>query len=326
MAIRLISGFCFAGLFTTVDSWLNSGVSNQDRGRVLSIYRIIDILAVTGSQYLIPVFGTDGFTIFAIMAMMVSLSMVPVAIADRSNPEPPDSFRLDLGSLWRLSPLACIGCFAIGLTNSAFRVVGPIYAEASGFSVADVATFMSAGILGGAVLQYPLGRLSDRGDRRLVLLAATTGAVAAALGITLVAGNDPHLNFVGIFLFGAFSLPLYSLAAAHANDHAGRGQFVQISAGLLAFFSAGAMIGPAMAAFLVQFGGPSQLFNYISAIHGLLVLVTLYRIARRGAAPVAGRRGFAMLLRTSTAFHWLAGRATDTGKDPEHAREKQPRD
>ncbi len=306
MALRLLTGFCFSGLFMTVDSWINSGVSNKDRASVLSIYRIIDIFAVTGSQYLIPIFGPDGFTIFALMAMMISLSLVPVSVGDRSNPEPPEAFGLDLKSVWLISPLACLGCLAIGLTNSAFRLVGPIYAQDIGLSVADVATFMSAGILGGAILQYPLGYLSDRGDRRYVLLLTTTGAVLAGLGITYLAGSSPYLNFIGIFLFGAFSLPLYSLAAAHANDHAARGQFVQVAAGLLFFFSLGATIGPVTSAAAVEFGGPKLLFNFISAIHGVLIFVTIYRMRARGGVPVEGRRRFSGLLRTSPAFNKLA--------------------
>lgn len=306
MTMRFVTGFCFSGLFMTVDSWINSGVSNKDRAGVLSIYRIVDIVAVTGSQYLIPVFGADGFTIFAIMAMMICLSLVPVSVADRSNPEPPEAFGLDLKSVWITSPLACLGSLAIGLTNSAFRLVGPVYAQNIGLSVADVATFMSAGILGGAILQYPMGYLSDRGDRRYVLLMATTGAVLAGLGLTYLAGDSPWRNFIGIFLFGAFSLPLYSLAAAHANDHAKRGQFVQVAAGLLFFFSLGATVGPATAAAFVEFGGPKLLFNYISLIHALLIFATIWRMRARAAVPVAGRRRFSGLLRTSASFNRIA--------------------
>ena len=315
MAMRLVTGFCFSGLFMTVDSWINSGVSNKDRGSVLSIYRIIDIIAVTGSQYLIPVFGVEGFVIFALMAMMISLSVVPVSVADRSNPQPPEAVGLDLTAVWTNSPLACLGCLAIGLTNSAFRLVGPIYAQDIGLSVADVATFMSAGILGGAVLQYPLGYLSDRGDRRYILLMATTGAVMAGLGITYLAGSSAYFNFVGIFLFGAFSLPLYSLAAAHANDHAKKGQFVQVAAGLLFFFSAGATIGPISAAAFVELGGPKLLFNYISMIHALLIFATIWRMRARAGVPVDGRRRFAGLLRTSTAFNRLARKPKPVAAD-----------
>ena len=110
--IRFATGFCFAGLFTTMESWLNSGVANADRARVLALYRIIDIGSVTGVQFLIPAFGVEGFTIFAIMSIMITLSLVPVSLGDRTNPAPPEDVKLDLKRAWAISPLAAIGCAA----------------------------------------------------------------------------------------------------------------------------------------------------------------------------------------------------------------------
>lgn len=317
--VRFAMGFCFSGLFTTVESWINWGVSNRDRGRVLSLYRLIDLAAVTGAQYLIPLFGVSGFAIFAVMAIMITLSLVPVSLADRSNPEPPAAFRLELASVWRLSPLACMGCISIGLTNSAFRLVGPIYAQEIGLSISDVATFMSAGIVGGAVLQYPFGLLSDRYDRRTVLLIATTGAMISGMAISAFAGTSALLNFAGIFAFGAFALPLFSLSAAHANDHAIKGEFVQIAAGLMFFFSTGAMMGPLIASFLMEQFGPRFLFSYTSAVHAALLIITVYRMRVRAGVPAEERKGFAPLLRTSPAIFKMARKAERDGDD----REKQ---
>src|SRR5688572_18087378 len=165
-AIRFLTGFCFAGLFTIIESWLNSGVSNHDRARVLALYRIIDIGSVTGAQFRIPVFGADGFAIFATMSIIITLSLAPVSLGDRSNPTPPASVKLDLARVWRISPLGCIGCIAVGVTNSSFRTLSPVYAEQIGMNVTDVVTFVSVGIIGGAIIQYPLGYLSDIWDRR----------------------------------------------------------------------------------------------------------------------------------------------------------------
>src|SRR5690606_18045380 len=165
-ALRFVAGFCFAGLFTVMESWLNSGVSNDNRARVLSLYRVIDIGAVTGAQFLIPVFGAEGFAIFAVMGIMIAISLVPVSLGDRSNPKAPDDVRLDLRRAWAISPIAALGCIAIGVTNSAFRTLSPVYAQDIGFSTADVATFVSVSIIGGALIQYPLGYASDRHDRR----------------------------------------------------------------------------------------------------------------------------------------------------------------
>ncbi len=310
LAVRFATGFCFSGLFTIIESWINSGVSNSDRARVLSIYRIIDICVVTGAQYLIPLFGAEGFAIFAILSMMITLSLVPVSLGDRSSPRAPDDLRLNLGVVWRISPIASIGCIAIGMTNSAFRLVGPIYAQSVGFSISEVATFMGAGIVGGAVLQYPLGYLSDRWDRRIVLMVSTAGATLTGIAITLFAGSSVALNIAGIFLFGAFALPLYSLSAAHANDHAESGDYVQVAAGLMLFFSVGAMAGPPLSALLMEVFSPRFFFVYTSIIHGVLIVITLYRIRVRRAVPVESRAPFTTLLRTSPVFAKLTRRNT----------------
>lgn len=304
--MRFVMGFCFSGLFATVESWLNAGVSNENRGRVLSIYRLIDISVVTGVQFLLPLVGFDGFTLFALMAIMITLSLVPVSLGDRSHPQPPVALKFDLPSVWRLSPIACLGCISIGLTNSAFRLVGPLYADTIGLSTTGVATFMSAGIFGGAVLQYPLGALSDRVDRRLAVILATCGATASGLYLTFMAGTSPTLNYIGIFLFGAFALPLYSLSAAHANDHAKKGDYVLVAAGLTFFFSLGAIIGPLLSSLLIREYGPQALFVYTSVVHGSLIVVTLWRMKARTAVPIEGRKRFVTLLRTSPMIFRLA--------------------
>lgn len=223
VGLRFISGFCFAGLFMVIESWLNASVDNAHRAGTLSVYRMVDLAAVTGSQFLLPVFGAYGFAIFAIAAIMTCLSLVPISLMDRTAPKPPDEFRFSIASIWAISPLACLGCITIGMTNSTFRLMGPIYASDIGFDTTGVATFMSAGIIGGAVLQLPLGWLSDRLDRRWVLIIATLGAAAAGFVLSYAAGTSHSMALTGIFMFGAFALPLYSLSAAHANDRAERG-------------------------------------------------------------------------------------------------------
>jgi MFS family permease len=308
-ALRFLTGFCFSGLFTIVESWLNSGVSNHDRARVLALYRIIDIGAVTGAQFLIPVFGAGGFTIFAIMSMMITLSLVPVSLGDRSNPRPPEDVRLDLKRAWRISPLAAIGCIAVGVTNSAFRTLSPVYAEEIGMSVADVVIFVSVGIIGGAVIQYPLGHLSDRWDRRKVLFITTGCALFAALALALFAGAGVTANFVMVFVFGSFAMPLFSLSAAHANDRADKGEFVLVNAALMLFYSFGAIGGPLAASLTMQRFGPQSLFLFCASVYAVYLLVILYRM--RARAPVNPRGRFVALLRTSPAFARLARRRED---------------
>ena len=284
--LRFLIGLCFASLFTTVDSWLNSGVTNENRAKVLSIYRLIDIIVVTGSQFLIPglrrdelchlrdprhhdlhVAGAD-FTGRPVQSQTAEqLFLQPACDLD------PVADRLHrLRRHW--TDKRDLPHDRTGLCPD-HRIAG----------YNAIATFMGAGILGGAVLQYPFGMLSDRYDRRIVLLIATAGAALAGMFINGVAGSDPHLNYIGIFLFGAFSLPLFSLSAAHANDHASKDQYVQVAAGLIFFWSVGAMAGPFISSALMELYGPSVLFKFTSAVHAALILVTLWRMRVRAGVP-----------------------------------------
>jgi MFS family permease len=305
--MRLVQGICFAGLFAIVESWLNARVTNATRARTLSVYRFVDLGSVTAAQYMIPLFGVSGFDLFAIIAMALSLSLVPISFADKTSPAPPKDVKFDIRVLWSVSPLATVGCIVIGLTNSSFRSLGPIYADGIGMSVTAIATFMSIGIFAGIVLQYPLGHYSDKLDRRVIILVSTIGALLASVYLAFLAGDGELANFIGIFAFGAFALPLYSLCSAHANDHAAPGQHALVSAGTLFFWSIGAVVGPLIASFLMDAFGPHALFAYVIVVLTFFVAYTLARIRARDAVPTEKRRmRFRSLLRTSTFFSKLA--------------------
>ena len=313
-AMRLVQGICFAGLFAVVESWLNAKVTNSTRARTLSIYRFVDLGAVTLAQYAIPAVGIGGFELFVIISMALTLSLVPISLTDRSSPEAPEDVRFDIRVLWKVSPLATVGCIVVGLTNSSFRSLGPIYADGIGMSVTAIATFMSVGIFAGVVLQYPLGHYSDKLDRRLIILVATFGAFASGLFLAFVAGTNAWLNFAGIFAFGAFAMPLYSLCSAHANDHAAPGQHALVSAGTLFFWSIGAVIGPLFASFMLDLFGPQALFIYMVVVLFGFMAYTLSRMMVREGVPASERRmGFRNLLRTSTFFNKLAAPPSDKG-------------
>ena len=312
-AARFLSGFCFAGLFTVMESWLNSGVANADRARVLALYRIIDLGAVTGAQFLIPIIGPDGFPIFVVMAIMITMSLVPVSLGDRSNPAAPDDVKLDLRRAWEISPIAAIGCIAIGVTNSAFRTLSPVYAQSIGMSVADVATFVSVSIIGGALIQYPLGYASDRSDRRTVLLVTTVLAMTAAAALGFLQSSDRMVNFVLVFIFGAFAMPLFSLSAAHANDRAGKNEYVMLNAALMLFYSFGAIGGPFAAAMVMQWFGPPTLFWFSVVIYAIFIVLIAYRMRARPPVPNETRGRFTALLRTSTIFARLAQKPSNYG-------------
>jgi MFS family permease len=310
--LRFITGFCFSGLFTVIESWLNQGATNKDRARVLALYRIVDISSVTGCQFLIPIVGAEGFTIFAIMTMMITLSLVPVSLGDRSNPAAPEDVKLDLRRAWEISPLAAIGCVAIGVTNGSFRTLGPVYAEQLGMSETNIVTFVSAGIVGSVLLQYPLGALSDRWDRRKVLLIVTFVSMIASLALAFLAGAHVVMNFALVFIFGAFAMTMFSLCAAHANDYAEKNEYVLVTAALMLFYSIGAIFGPVMAAYMMQLLGPSALFVFTAIIYVILIAVTLYRMRVRAPVPPDRRSRFEALLRTSPLLSRLTRKTKES--------------
>lgn len=310
MGARLITGLCFASLSMVVESWLNERAGSAYRGRVLSLYRVVDLTAVTGSQFLLPLVGAGGFEIFVLTGMLFCLAIVPVSLSRQTAPSAPQAPGFDPLLVWRVSPVAAMGCFAIGLTNAAYRTVGPVYAQTVNLSVDQVALFMAAGIVGGTIAQYPLGWLSDRVGRRAVLIGCTVGSAIAGAVLTL-AGETVNAVYAGSFLFGAFALPLYSLSVAHANDFAPKGRFVELSAALILTFSVGAVIGPLLASATMNvFGGPA-FFTYTSIVHLAFLAFILYRRTKRPEVTADRRTRFVVLLRTSPAIFGLARSGRD---------------
>ncbi|TYC52056.1 MFS transporter [Rhodobacterales bacterium] len=301
---RFVSGATSCGTVMVLESWLNAIATNKSRGRILSVYRIVDLAAVMGGQFILPAFGAQGPDILMALAVLFCFALVPIALAREGNPEIPAARISNPLLLWRVSPVAMAGVFTIGLTNGAFRMVGPVYAESIGFGLETVAAFIALWVLAGAIFQYPAGWISDRIDRRWVLIALTVGAAGACLFISRAVSQTEL--FIGVFLFGGFALPLYSLSAAHANDHARADQFVDVAAGLMLAFGSGAVIGPFAASLLMGVFGPVAFFIYTATLHLVLVLFVLIRMKSRDAVPAENRRSFVWLLRTSPMISRLA--------------------
>ena len=320
MLIRCATGIVFAGLSMVMESWLNERADRTDRGRILGLYRTVDLCAVTGGQFLLPVFGAEGFALFAISGILFCLALVPVSLTRGPSPKPPERHDLNLRWAWAISPLAVAGCLTVGLTGSAFRLVGPIYAAEVGLDVGQLAFFMSAGIVGGALMPLPLGWLSDRFSRRWLVVAATTGGAFSGLFLSLIPAGDPNLIYLGSFLFGAFAMPLYSLSIAHANDLVGPGEFVKSSSALLFVFGVGATIGPSAAAAVLDLFGPPAIFTYTTVMHTAFVVFVFYRMVRRPTVPALRRSMYTAFMRTSPAIFRLARRngqsSSGQGADP----------
>ncbi len=301
--LRALNGFCFAGLFMVIESWLNERVADEARGRMNSFYRVVDLASLTGGQALIVVAPILSHLPFMYVAIAIALALVPMTLSATSAPSPIAAARLPFRALIRASPVGVVGCLAIGLSNGAFWSLGPLFAIGEGRDEGFVAAFMGLAVIGGAVAAYPIGIVSDRFDRRHVI-AATLFATTAAAALLALAESYLHGALLPLVaLYGGTMLPLYSLCVAHTNDRLAAGQFVFASRGLLLVFGVGASLGPSIAAALIQALGQWALFGYTGVVFGLAGLFTVYRILRREPAVATEPVGYAgMTGTTPSAF------------------------
>lgn len=289
---RCLTGICFAGIFMVIESWLNEQSTNENRGQLLSIYQIINFTALTCGQLLLNLADPSGFELFAVVSVLVSLSIVPVTLSTATAPAPVHRVRVRPGWLYRVSPVGAMGCLAIGFANGAFWGLAPVFAQRSLMTVAEISYFMGAAILGGAVAQWPLGRLSDRFDRRYVIAASCSCAMLAGLAMGLFGGGPQTLRLLLSAAFGGFAFPLYSLCIAHANDMVEPADRFDVSSGLLLNFGIGAIFGPFLASAIMDASSHRALFLYTAAIHFLMAVFAFYRSRRREAVPAAERDNF----------------------------------
>ncbi|MGH6931529.1 MAG: MFS transporter [Dongiaceae bacterium] len=284
--LRAVGGYCMAGLFMTVESWLNHRAHNLVRGRTFAIYAVLSGGAIASGPLLLNVGDPAGFELFSVTAMLFAAALVPVALTRTGNPEITPGSRLGLRRLFQVSPLGVVGCLTAGLVNSSFYGMGAVYGEAVGLSPALVSLFLTLTLVGGLVAQFPVGAVSDRIDRRRLMLGLTIVAATAAVAIALFGSLAPAVLLALGFLMDAAAHPLYSLSVAQTNDYVERAEFVPASRGLLLAYASGASLGPTVASLCMEAIGPAGLFAYIATILTLLAAFILYRMARRQAKPI----------------------------------------
>jgi len=279
--IRAFTGFCFAGLYATIESWMHDKADNVVRGRVLAIYQIVHYAGSAIGQQAIRLISPASFVPFSMVAAAFALSVLPLAYTRSDPPTPPPAPRLRLFWLFRISPVGVVGALVSGSANGTFWSLAPVFADRSGLSQGSVASFMTATILGAALVQYPIGRLADRSDRRLIMLGCIAVAVAAQGMLVYHAKSEAIMLIALAAVLGASSLALYPLSSSHAQDLAGRANAVEVSSGLLLAYTIGAIVGPTVAAWLMGWIGPEALFIHNGAIHLLFVFFIVWRLWQR---------------------------------------------
>jgi MFS family permease len=292
LLVRFISGASIAAIFLIIESWLNDRASDETRAKVLSLYAIISFVGLMAGQQLLSFANESFFIAFALVSALLSLSMVPITLTKFPPPAAIEVIGLRLGWLYRTAPTAVLGCVGVGLTNGAFWALAPIYCLKSGYTASMTSAFLTMVLLGGAVLQWPLGALSDRFDRRKLL--ATNCGIASFFGFLLAFYPAEEFKLILLLAaaYGAFSFTLYALFVAHGNDRAKPEHYVEIGSGLLIVFSASAVIGPVLSSFLMEMAGSKALFLFTALAHLATMLLTLLGIINRKPVPEERREDF----------------------------------
>ncbi len=292
---RILTGFGYAGLFVVVESWLNNAANKKTRGTLLASYMMTSYAGLIFGQYLINIANPAAVELFVITSALVSLSMVPLALIPRPAPDFEAPEIISLRQLLKLSPQGVYGVFASGMQGGAVLTIGAVYAYQIGFNTPQIANFMAFFILGGVVMQYPLGMLSDRVGRQLIL--TMTALVSAALAFTAflfegsLAGNIPAIHGA-VFLIGGFSFPIYALSIAHVNDKLSSRAMTRASGKLILVNGAGAIVGPVLTTLLMVTLGNAGFFLTIAIVHAVFTLLSLWRTIVSRNVPVAEQSEF----------------------------------
>ncbi|SFD83411.1 MFS transporter [Roseivivax sediminis] len=279
IAVRAITGFCFAGLLVVVESWLNASVASRERGRLLSIYAMVGMAAGAVGQLLLDAADPAGFMLFVLVSIGLSLALVPSTLSRATAPVPDVAQeRPSVGQLWQISPFGAVAMAMAGATIGTFFGLAPVFAQRIGFTPSDIAYLMAAATLGGMALQFPVGALSDRLDRRWVCigLALTAAATMALLGLSTAPAFGPGLAIAA--LMGGVLLPTTSVVVAHINDRAPPEALLAASGGIVLMQGIGAALGPFLGGAAMDTIGPRGFLLTLSAVQAVIVVFALVRI------------------------------------------------
>ncbi|MBT0779775.1 MULTISPECIES: MFS transporter [Paracoccus] len=310
--MRLLIGFCFSGVYITAESWLNAGTTNENRGQAMSAYMIMQMLGIITAQFLMNTADPAGYLLFVIPSVLVSFSFLPILLSTQPAPQFSTLKRMSFGSLFRASPLGCIGIFLMGGVFSALFGMASVWGSTKGLSVREISAFVAAIYAGGLLLQYPIGWLSDHGDRRFIVLGLSVlGAVVSLATVTLQPGIWGLL--LAAALIGGVANPVYSLLLAYTNDFLDQSDMAAASAGLLFINGVGAMAGPLITGWLMSLLGPDGFWVYIGLLLAMLAFYAGWRRTRR-PTPVLDQ-SFAVIAPSATPVAVEAALETASSDD-----------
>ncbi len=290
--IRIVSGFALAGFYMIVESWLNESATNENRGTIMSVYIVILFGALMLGQVSIATMSIASFIPFVIASVSVSLAVMPVSLTTSAQPAPITLVRFRPVQLYKNSPAAFVSIFFIGISQGALLTLTPLYGSQIGLGTNEAAFYAAAIIGGGLIAQWPVGRLSDSIDRRLVLIFLSLATAASSVAIVVFSPNVFLIAAGTAVLVGMFSQPLYAIAVAHAFDHAAQEDFVETSSGMLLSFGIGSIIGPLIASALMGKMGPSGLYVMVIAFNIVMAAFIFTRVLTRDALTAEEKTDF----------------------------------
>jgi MFS family permease len=299
LIFRILSGVCVVGIYMVVESWLNEQSAGPSRGRIFSVYMMSTLIALGGGQFLLLAGDSSELTLFALAAILISLGVVPIAITRVTEPRIDLVEPLKLSELMRISPLGVVGALSAGVVNGAFWGMAPVFGQRLDLGEGGIALLMSSTILGGVILQYPIGHLSDRIDRRTVLILTSFATAVAAMTISYIVMQGHPGLISSAFFYGGLMFTLYSISVAHTNDHLATGQVLEATRSLLLVYSIGALCGPILGGIAMQVIGPPGLPAMSAITAAFLTLFGLFRITRRAPPALEEQAKFVPMARTS---------------------------
>jgi MFS family permease len=286
VALRLISGFCFAGLYVVAESWLNDRATNQSRGKLLSLYMVVTYMGVGIGQLFLNLADPLDYPLFVLSSVLISIAVVPLLLSASDSPSFLESVNIKLVELYKISPLGVVSMFIEGLVTATFFALGPIYGQRLGFNLSEISYFMAFSVVGVVLFQWPIGAFSDRFDRRLVLTITAFLASIAAYFCVQVSSESTSTVYLSAAIFAGLALPLYSVCIAHTNDNLKPNQMIAASGSLVLVGGIGAILGPIAVATSMDIFGNNAFFWCMGGAHTVTGTFALYRMTKRTAKPL----------------------------------------
>lgn len=283
--LRILVGFCFSGIYVVAESWLNDSSTNETRGQTLSAYLIVQMMGIVAAQWLLNFADVAGFILFIVISVAVSLSFAPILLSVSPAPMFRTTKPMSLQQLYVASPLGVVGIFLLGGIFAALFGMTSVYGTEKNMSVGEISIFVGIIYIGGMLLQFPIGWVSDRMDRRLLIIGITLAGGLACL-LAFSAASNLTIILICSFIIGGVANPLYSLLLAYTNDFLDHDDMAAASGGLIFVNGIGAISGPLIVGWMMGRYGPDSFFLYIGILLFLMALYAIYRTFQRQAPSV----------------------------------------